>query len=208
MSRTRIARQFSLGLLVFSSLVTFCFGQGGPRDFHWDWRNSKELNFDETLSRCPVLSPSERSTLIQSLGLQNQSPEVKNRIRVKAVQIAKNFRAFIAQGTGTSSCSPTGNCEFWVVKEVDSRFSILLHRRTVQTFTIQPKFSNGARDLVLGMHGSATQQQLTVFRFNGSKYRFVACYEANWETVGRDGQARTLKEPEISSCTEMKHLDL
>jgi len=59
--------------------------------------------------------------------------------------------------------------------------------------------TNGLHDIVLGQHGSATEQGLTLFRFNGTRYRMIACYQANWTGFEKDGEIRDLKEPQITA---------
>lgn len=81
----------------------------------------------------------------------------------------------------------------------DDKYSVILHRTATQSFTIQPTITNGFHDLVLGQHGSATDQGLTLYRFDGSKYRRIACYDANWDYLATpDGQYHTGKEPRLT----------
>jgi len=81
-------------------------------------------------------------------------------------------------------CSPTGNCEVWIFRQAGDKYSVILNRGTVQNFTIQPTITKGFHDIVLGQQGSATEEGLTLFRFDGSAYRLAACYEAGWEVLG------------------------
>ena len=49
----------------------------------------------------------------------------------------------------------------------------------IQTFQIQRSRSNGFRDIVVEMHGSATQRTLRLLRFGNGKYHEGGCYDAN-----------------------------
>jgi len=64
---------------------------------------------------------------------------------------------------------------------------------SAQTFTIQQHRTNGFNDLVLIIHGSATQSGLTLQKFNGSSYDDVAYYAENWEVADESGQFHYLK---------------
>ena len=63
----------------------------------------------------------------------------------------------ISQASG-DICSPTGNCPFWVFQKAGTQYRLILEKGAVQDFTIQPTQTSGYFDLVLGMHGSATEQ--------------------------------------------------
>jgi hypothetical protein len=132
---------------------------------------------------------------------QQELEDVAARTRVKAVDLSgKGDRDFLAQIGVDWGCSPTGNCVSWVLRQHGDRYSVILHSIATQTFTIQPTVTNEFHGLVLGQHGSATLQELTLYRFDGSKYRSVACYDANWENLGKDGEYHLSKEPRITPC--------
>jgi hypothetical protein len=75
-----------------------------------------------------------------------------------------------------------------------------LEKGAVQDFTIQPTQTNGYFDLVLGMHGSATEQSLFLYQFRDGRYRRTGCYDANWTYLGKDGEYHHLKQPRITAC--------
>jgi hypothetical protein len=53
-------------------------------------------------------------------------------------------------------------------------------------------------DLVLGQHGSATEQGLALYNFDGRKYQRTACYDASWSFLGNNGEYHTRKEPYLT----------
>jgi hypothetical protein len=186
-----------------------CLAQTPAKGFHWDWHTSEELTWKESISRSNTLSPRERDGLIKAVASHlrpNMSSESEQDLRkaaaqtrIKAVDLSgQGTREFVAQSVGDQSCSPTGNCEFWVLRQNGDKYSVILHRIATQTFAIQPTLTNGLHDLVLGQHGSATDTELTLYRFDGSKYRRVACYDANWEILGKDGEYHQLKKPRMT----------
>ena len=139
-----------------------------------------------------------------NIDTEQQLRDLAARTSIKAVDLDSNGpKQYLAQGSGGFLCSPTGNCETWVFRSDGEKYSMILHRIATQTFTIQPTVTNGFHDLVLGQHGSATEQGLTLYRFDGSKYRRIACYKANWTILGKDGEYHGLKEPRLTPviCT-------
>lgn len=188
------------------------FAQSPAKGFHWDSSKSEELTWRESISRSKTLSAKERDGLIKAVASQfrpfisdmgieseQQLREVAAQTRIKAVDLSgKGVGEFVAQSVGDRSCSPTGNCEFWVFRQNGDKYSVILHRIATQTFTIQPTLTNGFHDLVLGQHGSATEQGLTLYRFDGSKYQRITCYDADWSFLGKDGEYHTRKEPHLT----------
>jgi hypothetical protein len=181
----------SLLTICISCGTFFCLAQNPAKRFHWDWRRVEKDNW-ESIAQSKTLSAKERAALIEAvvsqlrpsrsnLGIESEEQlrEAAAKTQIKAVDLGDNgVREFLAQGSGVGPtpprlCSPTGNCDVWV-------------------------FSNGFHDLVLGQHGSATDQGLTLYQFDGSKYRHIACYDANWSFLGKDGEYHTRKDPRIT----------
>ncbi len=193
-----------------------CLAQSPAKGFHWDWHKVERDNW-VSIAQSKALASKERAGLIKAvasqlrsfmsdLGIESEQQlrEAAARTRIKAFDLSgKGVGEFVAQGVGVGPepprlCSPTGNCEFWVFRQNGDKYSVILHRIATQSFTIQPTLTNGFHDLVLNQHGSAFEQGLTLYRFDGSRYRFVACYDANWEILGKDGEVHDQKEPRIT----------
>lgn len=189
----------------------FCLGKGPAKEFHWDWHKVEGDGW-ESISQSNAISVKERGYLISLVASQHRRSrieikseqdlqELAGQTRIKAVDLnGKGVQEFLAQSADSDLCSPTGNCESWVFRRNGETDSVILHSSFAQTFTIQPTLTNGFHDLVLAMHGSATEQTLRLYRFDGSKYRVTACYEANWEINEKDGSIRDSKEPRITPC--------
>ncbi len=207
-----IFRRLWLVAICISCSGFVCSGQSLAPGFHWDWRRS-EKNGWESLGQSQRLSAPERAELIQTLASQlrpamsnmgieteQELRETVARTRIKLVDLSGNgTREVAAQAVGNFSCSPTGNCDCWIFRKRGGKYSLILHRSATQNFTIQPTLTRGFHDLVLGQHGSATEQGLGLYRFNGAVYRRTACYDAKWQILGQDGKPRDLKEPQITS---------
>jgi len=207
--------RFLLLLAVWLSCGRPLFAQH-PAKFHWDPDRIEKDDW-ESLAQSKSLPANEREGLIRALAGQfrpsmrdlkveseRELVEFAGRTYVKPVDLSGNGRRdFLARAADRSGflCSPTGNCEAWIFRRQGDRYSAILKRGAVQTFTIQPTFTNGFHDIVLGQHASATEQGLTLFRFDGQAYRLAGCYVADWETLDQDGKMHELEQPRIKPCT-------
>jgi len=86
----------------------------------------------------------------------------------------------VVQGRGTCLCSATGNCAFWIFKKTTSGFKTVLATDLVQDFNFKNTRTNGYRDLVTSAHGSISDSELRVFRFDGTRYRLKKCYDKRY----------------------------
>jgi hypothetical protein len=184
-----------------------------PDEFAWDYHKVEKDGWS-SISESQDLSAEQRADLMtvmamqfrpfkSNLGIESEAQlrDIVAQTRIKTVDLGgKGVREFAVQSTGNRSCSPTGNCEFWIFHRTRDGYLLILHSLATQTFTIQPAITNGYHDIVLGRHGSAFKQGLYLYRFDGSKYRRAACYDANWEIRGKDGEVRDLKDPRITPC--------
>jgi hypothetical protein len=171
--------------------------------FQWNWKESEEAR--NRVATSEGISPADRTKLLNALATRFKGDPKPNKeaaeTRVKLVDLNDDGVAeAIAQPVGEPNCSPTGNCPFWVFQRTADGYRLLLNKAGVQTFTVQPTRTNGFLDLVLGMHGSATEQTLFEYRFRDGRYRQTGCYDANWEYLGKDGEYHNLKEPRKTPC--------
>jgi hypothetical protein len=175
-----------------------------------DWRK-------DTLSNVTALSQRDRATLTQAimgeLGTDKEDLEIDSERELRSV--ASESRAevvdlnggghltVVVQASGDKGgCSPTGNCPFWIFEKETGGWRLLFdraHPREAQTFMLRSTRTNGYRDLILSMHGSAYSSDLTIYHFRGGIYRAVACYEANWHSANPDDD-RPLKSPRVEPC--------
>ena len=203
-----------IGLALFPVLTT---GQQiNPSDsFHYSAHGWQELSWKQSIRRLH-LPRALKTDLIQTIveqmcedGLEGDSEngqlsdelrDIAAETRIAFVDLTGHGRnEVIAQAGGEKSgCSPTGNCPLWVLRRQRDGYHIILDASSAQTFTIQPHRTSGFNDLVLRMHGSATESGLTLYKFNGSSYGDVACYDENWEVADESGQFHHLKEPRIT----------
>jgi len=178
--------------------------------FHWNSSDLKVLGSGDSIKLSKSLSPAERQALLKAVIGQFKTYDVRHTeeewlaiagdTRIKLVDLnGDGVPGVIAQGSGDLSCSPTGKCDFWVFSRVGETYKVILEREAIENFTVQPTLTNGYHDIVLGMHGSATEQELFVYRFTNGRYRKSACYYAYWQRlVG--GKLQHFKEPVITPC--------
>jgi hypothetical protein len=202
---SKMASRFLIAVLV---LVIVSDAQvPDPGEFHWDAHQWQELSWKQSISRRD-LPAAQKSKLIDAIVLEireygegisdTKLRDIAAETRIAFLDLSGHGRnEVIAQG---GACSPTGNCAFWVLQRKRDAYHVILSADSKQTFTVQPTKTNGFHDLVLGMHGSAFDAGLTLYKFDGSEYRDVDCYEARWEVPDEKGEFHHLKEPRITLC--------
>ena len=198
---------FISALLLFSAI---CHAQPTATKqitgFQWNWRDAKSLTGMQTLATSKDIDANDRTMLLDFL-----LPQYKNSANPKGRALQTRVELLDLNGDGVPElicqspygpdlCTSTGNCAFWVFQKMPSGYRVLLSRGSVGNFTIQPTRTHGFADLVLGTHGSATEQRLTLHRFREGQYRKVGCYDASWRPLGKDGEYHDSKQPQITPC--------
>ena len=77
---------------------------------------------------------------------------------------------------------------------------MILEKGAAQSVFVQRTRTNGYRDVVVGMHGSATEEGLYVYQFNAGRYRRTHCYNESLTEIGKDGEVHELEKPRITPC--------
>jgi len=154
--------------------------------FHWDGRKATALSWKKEINSLHV-STAETKLLVAAIEPDFRSVHSDSRIQELQKDIAEtrfemidldgdHTKEIIAQATDSFQCGATGNCSVWILHRELDNYRVILKGIT-QTFTIQPTRTNGLRDIVLGLHRSATWQKLHLYKFDGSVYRDTACYD-------------------------------
>ena len=203
-------------LLILLARLAPCQQIVASEDFHWDSRHWQELSWKQSISR-QQFSPSLKSDLMATLIAQmredqsgsdrrdqlseKQMRQAAREARIVFVDLAeRGINEVIAQAGDDAQCSPTGNCSLWVLRREKHGYHVILSAPSAQTFTIQSDRTHGFHDLVLGMHRSAFESELRLFKFDGARYKQAGCYEASWEFIDEHGNSQHLKEPRLSPC--------
>src|SRR5687767_11279057 len=78
-------------------------------------------------------------------------------------------------GIGPSICG-AANCVTWIFRKAVSGYQMLLDAGTIQQIEPQKTITNGYRDIIASMHGSAWDSGLTLYKFDGKQYQQAGCY--------------------------------
>ena len=133
-----------LPIVVFVLVFTSVAQVSDAAEFHWDWHKWQELSWKQSISRRDLPS-AQKSKLIDTIVLQirewqvdvpdKELRDVAAETRIAFVNLSGHGRnEVIAQGGGEkSSCSPTGNCPFWVLRRERDGYHIILSASSKQT---------------------------------------------------------------------------
>lgn len=208
--RNKYATRSLIGLLV--GVLATAVAATPPRAmaFHWNWRDAGELSALQDLTNVR-LTQHERfqlASLIKSdigtdladedeVGSKSILPAVFVETRVALVKLHPGSTPdVVAQWMGNGLCSPTGNCPFWIFERRTGSYKLIL-KGFGQSFTVQNTQTNGYRDVVISMHGSATSSELSLYKYEKGRYRKAGCFDAEWAI--REGDTfRDLKEPQVT----------
>jgi hypothetical protein len=187
--------------------LAVCHAQAAKpaQKFVWNWHEVQRAG--DPLGSEAKMSVADRALLETRLAqLYKADTDTAKRgagTRVQLVDLnGDGVPEVIAQAVGDDVCSPTGNCTFWVFQKTPSGYRLILEKGAAQGFTIQPNRTSNYSDLVLTMHGSATEQGLYVYQFKRDHYQRAACYDARWSYLDKNGEVQELKEPRIAPCLQ------
>lgn len=162
-----------------------------------DWPLEHMHEASTSIARLPPADRLIAHTLLRpEMGplFQDQSPRTLD----KAIDSFRSERlrlgrtpALAVQAGGDELCSPTGNCFFWIIDLQHHR--ILLSSIAIQLFSVDRTSAHDLPDIITRMHGSATEADLTRWRYEGSQYIRQSC--ATIEYADADDNA--YKEPKI-----------
>lgn len=194
-------------LIICLALVQSTSPPKARREFHWDWRDWQELIAAQSLRNAKMSEP-DRAAIAKAIEAQispdksdleieseKQLAEAVLDTRIKMIDLNHDGTPEVV-AQGMAGCSPTGNCSFWVFQKTTRGYKLLLNGFG-QTFTVQKASTNGFRDIVVAMQGSASDSGLTLFCYKGSMYHQAACYDANWAPL-ENGVVHQLKEPRVT----------
>ena len=120
--------------------------------------------------------------------------------RVEFIDLnSDGFPEVIAHLSG-DACSPTGNCPLYVLRKTGKNYRVILEKQAAQSIFVQKTRSNGYSDVVVRMHGSATETGLFVYQFRQGRYWRTHCYDESFTYIGKDGEEHELEEPRITPC--------
>jgi len=155
-----------------------------PRD---DWKLKPfdlEARFTHSLANAPLTS-AERDQIyrivdsdVHNAFSDAQREEERKAImnfRVGSVALARNgSKQILVRGTD-SFCGATGNCSMWIFVRRAAQLRLALGTEG-QLLIVRDSFTQGFRDIAIGLHDSAFVEQYTVYGWDRVGYKQVDCY--------------------------------
>jgi len=116
---------------------------------------------------------------------------------------------------GIGNICGANNCIHWIFRKAATGYELLLREDAVQMVEPQRSYTKGYRDIIMAQHSSATESYLTLFKFDGRKYKVDSCYVRRFDwlidrhgelRLGSKGQVQYKKQPTITriKCGEDK----
>jgi hypothetical protein len=177
-------------------------------DFTWDWHSQQVIGReDPSVGNTSRLKESDRTALIDAITARLQKPmsdrgfdddrirEIASTARIRLVDLGKGNPVVLATSISMEGGCDGTNCPFWIFQNSPDGYISLLDT-VAASYTIQPDSTNGFSDLVMMRHVSATESNLTLYRYQDGKYVDSGCYTATWPPP-KEGE---VQDPEIAPC--------
>jgi hypothetical protein len=178
-----------------------------PEHFRWSERLAHQLSYQNTIRTSTDLTPEQRGAILNAVldqlkheKLEDVSPDGLQRLALNTrIEFADlnggGIKEVIAQSNGPESCGATGNCFIWVFQPTEVGYKLLLDSGG-EVLRILPGPSNGYRDIVVGIHNSASERTLLVYKYLNGSYHTSKCYSLSWISDNFE----TLQSPKIWPC--------
>ena len=86
----------------------------------------------------------------------------------------------------------------WIYRATSTGYEQLLDANGVQTIEARKTVSHGYRDVLTSTHESADWSDLTLYRFDGERYRAVECSKREYQYYDAAGRFHEVKRPRIT----------
>jgi hypothetical protein len=189
-------------------LLALCFASEAVGQATWSLPKLKELDQSNSIGKTTTirLSTEEMSLLrqlthrITTVCVADPGPgdpkiaeEIFKSLRVDRINLtSRGDSALVVQGNGVCMCGAVGNCPLWLLSGGQNP-RLLLKAIGIQSFAVQNDGANTYFDLILGSHDSAMETDLQRFRFDGFRYKRIACANIQWD----DESGNQLSPPRI-----------
>ena len=100
-------------------------------------------------------------------------------------------------GIGVGICG-AANCPTWIHSKVGTGYQLLLDAGSIQRVEPQRTFTNGYRDIMTSIHGSAWDSDLTLYKFDGKQYQRVRCFYRSYRYKDRRSRMREWRGARIT----------
>jgi len=174
-------------VLLFVSFIAH--GQNDPAK--WDPDQLQSLSFAHTFGKLRI-APSQKTLLNRAIrkALQRwldttidypaprSAEQVIAEVRIDMIDLDDDrIPEVVAQASDLQGgCSATGNCPIWIFKQTIRGYERLLESQG-ERIKILASNNEGFHDFLVGVHESASEQTLLVYRFRAGEYRRHSCYD-------------------------------
>jgi len=93
-------------------------------------------------------------------------------------------------------------CPYWIYRRPSNGYERVLDAGNIQLLEPLATMTHGYRDVRTWMHGSAWESGVTLYAFDGRRYRAVKCTDYKYTYLDSRNEWRELKQPRITqeSC--------
>ena len=188
-------------------LLALCFAVEAVGQGTWSLPKLKELEQSDAIGKGTTQLSAEETSFLRQLtrhitsacvadpgpGDPKTAEGIFKSLRVGRVNLtSRGDAALVVQGDGVCMCGAVGNCPFWLLSDGPNP-ALLLKAIGIQSFVFQNHGTNTHFDLILGSHDSAMETDLQRFRFDGVRYKRIACANIEWD----DESGNQLNPPRI-----------
>lgn len=198
-----------LGLARLAPLVIVTSVLALAADFTWEWRNQEAIGRTApSLNNTPNLTEAERAALLEVVVKRLHKPlsdrgydddrirEIASTTRLRFLDLGEDKPVIMATSLGLEGgCDALVNCPFWIFRYRKDGYVGMLET-VAASYTIQPSATGGYSDLVIARHITATENRLTLYKYQEGKYVDAGCYTATF-AAPKDGE---IQNPEIALC--------
>jgi len=172
-------------------------------EFHFGPGEPQEL---KALAEYKDVSAGDRAALLHVLTREFSNYPTPPGPMERAEQTRVKFIDLNSDGVPEVIAQPIGNicgaanCPLYVFQKTGTNYRVILKKGAAQMVTVQRTRTNGYLDVVVGMHGSATEEGLFAYQFSEGWYRQTHCYNESYTYLGKDGEVHELEKPRITPC--------
>jgi hypothetical protein len=193
---------------VLMLLVVLAAAQRQPlqRTPPFQWGQGQQQELDKALADYNNIGAEDRAALLHALAREFSHYPTPPSPMERAEQALVKFVDLNGDGVPEVFVQPIGNicgaanCPLYVFQKTGTNYRVILEKGAAQTVTTQKTRTNGYLDVIVGMHGSATDQGLFVYQFRQGRYLRTHCFYAFVTNVDKNGEVHEVEQARITPC--------
>src|SRR4029077_20980301 len=136
------------------------------------WGQGQPQKLDKALADYNSIDTEDRAALLHAFAHKYTDDPTPPSPMERAEQTRVKFIDLNGDGVPEVIAQPIGdicgaaNCPLYVFQKIGTNYRVILRKGTAQTVTVQTAKTHGYLDVVVGMHGSATEKGLFVYQFS------------------------------------------